>query len=189
MGSGPSGWEPDDRPHPWFDRTWVFTLPIGAFPAVLERLRGTPVRAEELITGVPDAMLRIRPNQTWSVKEHLAHLDDLHDLDERRLEDFLARSPALSTADLTNRRTHEANHNETSAEVIVGRLGRRRLELVHRMESLTEAEVAAVATHPRLDQPMRLIDWACFVAEHDDHHLAIARQALRSAAVAPNSGR
>ena len=58
---------------PWFDRTWVFTLPVGAFPAVLERLRGTPVRAEELITGVPDAMLRIRPNQTWSVKEHLGH--------------------------------------------------------------------------------------------------------------------
>ena len=26
--------------------------------------------------------------------------------------------------------------------------------------------------HPRLQQPMRLVDHLCFVAEHDDHHLA-----------------
>jgi predicted short-subunit dehydrogenase-like oxidoreductase (DUF2520 family) len=28
--------------------------------------------------------------------------------------------------------------------------------------------------HPRLKRPMRLIDLCFFVAEHDDHHLAIA---------------
>jgi hypothetical protein len=26
--------------------------------------------------------------------------------------------------------------------------------------------------HPRLKQPMRLVDHLYFVAEHDDHHLA-----------------
>ena len=58
----------------------------------------------------------------------------------------------------------------------MGRLGRRRLELVNRLGTLSEADVGAIATHPRLGQPMRLIDWAFFVAEHDDHHLASARQ-------------
>jgi hypothetical protein len=84
----------------------------------------------------------------------------------------------LSVADTKNRRTHDANHNEVPAAAIVERFGERRLGLVRRMETLTEADVAAVATHPRLGQPMRLIDWAYFVAEHDDHHLAAARQAI-----------
>jgi hypothetical protein len=38
----------------WLDRTWPFDLPVGAFPAVLERLRGTPARAEELVAGAHD---------------------------------------------------------------------------------------------------------------------------------------
>jgi hypothetical protein len=41
--------------------------------------------------------------------------------------------------------------------------------------------VAVGAIHPRLRTRIRLIDWAQFVAEHDDHHLAAAREALRSA--------
>ncbi len=28
-----------------------------------------------------------------------------------------------------------------------------------------------IALHPRLNQPMRVIDLAQFVAEHDDHHI------------------
>jgi len=28
------------------------------------------------------------------------------------------------------------------------------------------------ALHPRLQQPMRVLDMAFFTAEHDDHHLA-----------------
>jgi hypothetical protein len=35
---------------------------------------------------------------------------------------------------------------------------------------------APLARHPRLGTPMRLIDLAYFVAEHDDHHLARLRE-------------
>jgi len=31
---------------------------------------------------------------------------------------------------------------------------------------------ARTSLHPRLKQPMRLVDHLHFVAEHDDHHLA-----------------
>jgi hypothetical protein len=50
------------------------------------------------------------------------------------------------------------------------------------LEPLTEAEIERRAVHPRLRIPVRLIDWAEFVADHDDHHLAAARAALRQAA-------
>jgi hypothetical protein len=55
-----------------------------------------------------------------------------------------------------------------------------RLTLVERMEALTDADVAVTAMHPRLRRPLRLLDWATFVAEHDDHHLAAARAAMRA---------
>jgi hypothetical protein len=33
-------------------------------------------------------------------------------------------------------------------------------------------DALAAILHPRLKVPMRLVDHLCFVAEHDDHHLA-----------------
>jgi hypothetical protein len=37
---------------------------------------------------------------------------------------------------------------------------------------MDETAAARTAHHPRLDRPMRVMDLAVFVAEHDDHHLA-----------------
>jgi hypothetical protein len=164
----------------WTERTWSFGLPIGAFPTVLERLRGTPVRAADLVANVDETVLRTAPDHSWSAKQHLGHLDDLHELDERRLGEFLAGATTLSAADMTNRRTYDADHNATPTVRLLDRLRVHRLELVARMEQLTESQVAAAATHPRLRQSVRLIDWAQFVAEHDDHHLASARQTIQA---------
>jgi hypothetical protein len=165
----------------WFERKWDFSLPVGAFPSVLERLRGTPVRAGALVAGINDGVLGARNGGTWSAKEHLAHLDDLHELDERRFDDFLARSGALAVADLANQRTQTANHNASDIGDILKRLSDHRLGLVARMESATAEDIVTICVHPRLKQPMRLIDWAFFVAEHDDHHLVAARLAIRAA--------
>lgn len=65
---------------------------------------------------------------------------------------------------------------------IIRRLTAGRGGLVRRLELLTEEQVAIVAIHPRLQKPMRLMDWVYFVAEHDDHHLAQARRALTTTA-------
>jgi hypothetical protein len=35
-----------------------------------------------------------------------------------------------------------------------------------------ETFIQRTALHPRLNVPMRVLDWAYFIAEHDDHHLA-----------------
>lgn len=38
------------------------------------------------------------------------------------------------------------------------------------------ADLERSARHPRLGSPMRVIDLAYFVAEHDDHHMARLRE-------------
>ena len=38
--------------------------------------------------------------------------------------------------------------------------------------SSAEIQIYQTALHPRLKQPMRLMDLFLFVADHDDHHLA-----------------
>jgi hypothetical protein len=168
-------------PMRWFDRSFTFDLPLGAFPGVIERLRGTPARAAELVAGVPAEVLTHRVYGKWSPQEHIAHLSDLGILDDKRLGDFLAGASDLTVADLQNRTTETADHNRQPIAVVLERLRMGRMDLVRRMDALTEVEVGRIAIHPRLKQPMRLMDWAIFVAGHDDHHLAHVHQAIAKA--------
>jgi hypothetical protein len=173
------------KPMPWLGRSFHFGLEVGAFPMVIERLRGTHARAAELVNGVPEATLSARHQGAWSVKEHIGHLADLDELDQKRLDEFLARTPTLSAADMSNRKTDEAEHAQRPIWILLDQLRDERARLVGRLEALGPEEVELTARHPRLGVSMRVIDWAQFVAEHDDHHLAHARwvlSALRDAA-------
>ncbi|MFI5212137.1 MAG: hypothetical protein ACHQIH_04585 [Ignavibacteria bacterium] len=49
-----------------------------------------------------------------------------------------------------------------------------------KLRELNEDQILLSAMHPRLKQPMRIIDIAFFTAEHDDQHLAIIRRILSS---------
>jgi selenocysteine lyase/cysteine desulfurase len=170
------------KPVAWTARTFTFDLPLGMFPAVLERLRGTPADAAELVSGVSEELCSRRWNGKWSAKENLGHLADLYLLDEQRLHEFLAGTPVLSAADPKNRITEAAGHNQVPIALLLERLRTNRFNWVRKLEALTEHEVARTALHPRRQQRMRIVDWTYFVAEHDDHHLAIARQAIIHAA-------
>ena len=165
---------------PWVERTFRFDRQPGEFPALLQRLSGTPPRARDLVAGVPEDRLGQRPEGTrWSAKEHIGHLADLQALDDTRLREFLSRAPVLSAADMSNRATESAGHNSTPIETTLRRLSEGRLAWVRQLEALSEEDLLRTALHPRLRQPMRLIDWASFIAEHDDHHLARADEAIR----------
>ena len=156
----------------WFERRFDFDLPVGVFPSVVERLRGTPARLEELVRSPPAETLTARRGDSWTIQEHVGHLADLDELHEGRLEDYARGLDTLRPADLANRKTYEANHNEANVEDLLAAFRAARLRFVRRLEALSEEQVAASAVHPRLKQPMRVIDMALFVAEHDDHHLA-----------------
>ena len=47
-----------------------------------------------------------------------------------------------------------------------------RMRSVAELEALSPDQIRHTALHPRLEQPMTVIDLFFFVAEHDDHHLA-----------------
>ncbi|HZT57347.1 MAG TPA: DinB family protein [Pyrinomonadaceae bacterium] len=163
----------------WFERRFDFNLPVGVFPSVVERLRGTPARLEELVRSLPPAALTARRGEAWTIQEHVGHLADLDELHEGRLEDYARGLDTLRPADPANRKTYEASHNDARPEDLLARFRAARLRFVRRLESLNEDEVAASALHPRLNQPMRVIDMAVFVAEHDDHHLATITEISR----------
>ncbi len=156
----------------WFDRTFDFSFPVEMFPSILERVRGTPARLEEKLRPQDVATLTRRRGESWSIQEHAGHLLDLDELHIGRLDDYETGASALRPADLDNRRTREANHNARPLEEILRAFRAERRRFVERLESWDVAKLARSALHPRLKQPMRVVDMAYFVAEHDDHHLA-----------------
>src|SRR5215472_639627 len=167
------------EPVQWPERNFAFGISMNMFPLVLERLRGTPIRARDVVSGASERLLSTRLNQKWSAKEHLGHLSDLHSLEERRLREFLANASTLSPADPMNRATETADHNQRSIGAVLGLLRVYRAEFVAKLENLSEKDLCRTAIHPRLQTSMRMLDWMSFIAEHDDHHLAKARQVLR----------
>jgi uncharacterized damage-inducible protein DinB len=156
----------------WFERKFQLGLPQEALPDIIERLRGTPARLEERLRGCPQNVLVHRRDNAWSVQENVGHLLDLESLWDLRLDQLLAGATELAPADLQNRKTHEANHNQRTLSEILAEFRRVRLAIVLRLARMTPQELTAQALHPRLRQPMSAIDLSFFVAEHDDHHLA-----------------
>ncbi len=156
----------------WFERKFSFDFPAEVYPNLIVRLRGTPARLEEILRGLSKEQLTHKPEGKWSIQENAGHLVDLEPLWLARVDDFLAGKETLAPADLTNRKTHEARHNDRRIEELLAGFRRARTALVERLETLSAADFARTALHPRLKTPMRLVDHLYFIAEHDDHHLA-----------------
>jgi hypothetical protein len=156
----------------WFDRKFEFSFPAELFPNLCVRLRGTPARLEEIVRAYPRERLVQKPQEKWSAQEHAGHLADLEPLWLARVGDYLAGAAELTTADLSNRKTHEAGHNMRPIEEILAEFRKARLQLVNRVGGLEADLFARSIPHPRLKKPFRLVDHLYFVAEHDDHHLA-----------------
>jgi uncharacterized damage-inducible protein DinB len=164
----------------WFERKFEFAFSPDLFPNLCIRLRGTPARLEEMLRDQPSDLLTARRDEKWTVQEQAGHLLDLEELWRARLNDFVEGSPHLSAADLQNRKTHEANHNERPLSDILAEFRNARTALADKLDALDHGSIAHTLLHPRLQQPMRLVDHLYFVAEHDDHHLAKIWSVLHS---------
>ncbi len=163
----------------WEERRFEFRLPPSRFPNVLERVRGTPARLEDRTRGIAPELLARRDGDHWSIQENVGHLLDLEPLWLRRARQLLAGESELVAADMTNRRTQEAHHNARRLEELLQAFRGARGELVQLLSQADETVVVRSALHPRLRTPMRLIDLAEFIAEHDDHHLATISELRR----------
>ncbi|MDE3196062.1 MAG: DinB family protein [Acidobacteriota bacterium] len=163
---------------PWFERTFDFSLPPEMFPQLQSRLRGAPARLEETLRGAPPELLVNRSDGRWSPQEHAGHLLDLEALWIARLEDYIEGRAVLTPADLTNRRTHEANHNARPLEDILAAFRVLRDNTLRYVRDRDTAMLSRTLLHPRIKTPMRLLDHLHFIAEHDDQHLSRIEELL-----------
>lgn len=163
----------------WFEREFEVGLEPHLLGGIVERLRGTPMRLAERMAWI-GVHATTRVDGSWSAQENAGHLLDLEELWLGRVDDLVAGRDALRPADLKNTRTHEADWNQRDPDALLSAFEAARAELVDAVEALTPQQRIRTAPHPRLRQPMSIVDLCFFVAEHDDHHLARITQLGRA---------
>lgn len=162
----------------WFKREFQPIADDGRLTTIIERLDGTEYRLIGKLADDEGPDLTIKPNGKWSILEEIGHLYTLEPLWLRRVRDIIAEKETLSEADLTNKATDKGKFNTKDLEDLLDEFGERREELLSLLRKLKPEDMQKSAKHPRLETPMRIIDLAYFVAEHDDHHLAKISQML-----------
>lgn len=161
-----------NHPGRWFDRKFDFAQLSVSVEGLIERLRFTPLRLRERVKNLSARDVTHSVDGKWSIKENVGHLNDLEPLWHTRIEEIVAGVRVMKEADLSNTKTHEAEHNQIPLEKLLSQFTTNRAKLVNLCEQNSEVLTTASAIHPRLDKPMKIVDLMYFVAEHDDHHLA-----------------
>lgn len=164
---------------PWLEREFSFDTPEWMFPHVVERVRGGPARLEDALRNVSQSALIHREDNAWSMQEEAGHLLDIESLMSERLDQLISGARVLKAWDGTNEATWNVQHNAKPLASILLAFRESRQSLVLRFDALPDEVVKRTAHHPRLSKPMRVIDLAVFVAEHDDYHLARISAAKR----------
>ncbi|MBW8244748.1 DinB family protein [Muricauda oceani] len=164
----------------WFERKFDFSYEQNIFPSIVERLEGTSIRIKSKLETIPFDLLETKNGGKWSIKVNVGHLSDLEPLWKIRLGEILNDEEYLSSADLENQKTEIALHNNKSIDDLIFEFEGLRKTTLEQLSKLTEKDVYRTALHPRLLQPMRIMDLFLFVAEHDDHHLARITEIIRA---------
>ena len=162
----------------WFDKKFRFELSQDDYESVLSRLVKNPERIADLVASLPVTALTKKFDNAWSIQENVGHLIDLEELHTGRIDDFIAGKEILRPADLNNRKTDEANHNGKNINELLNQLKLVRKNFVKRMKYLDQKVLTRSSIHPRLNQPMRPIDMAQFVLEHDEHHIETIKEII-----------
>jgi len=156
---------------PWVQRVFEFDFPVARYRELIDRLESTPARLEDLTSALPIRALVTKHEGAWSIQENLGHLLDLESLFLGRLDNYAAGDKELRPADMTNRATEAAGHNDREIHELLAEFAEQRGKLVKRLKNLSTDAFSRSAYHRRLDVQMRLVDMLHFQAEHDDHHI------------------
>ena len=114
---------------PWTERRFDFNFPAGIYPEMIERVRGTPARLEDLLAGLSPETLTNQADGRWSMQENAGHLLDLESLVSQRIDEYLAGNTTLHAADMSNRKTYDASHNNVPVDSILKAFRAARLEI------------------------------------------------------------
>ena len=101
---------------PWLDRSFGFDFPVGLYPNVLARVRGTPPRLEEAVHGLSREQLIRKHEGKWSIQENVGHLLDVEDLLWHRVQEYLSGAVSLTPAAYQN---IELKHNEGAIQALL----------------------------------------------------------------------
>lgn len=164
----------------WFDKNFEFKYSPADYDLLLNELMKTPEKISQLVLSLPEEKLTKKIDNRWSIKENIGHLIDLEELHDGRIDDFISGKEILRPADLNNRKTDEANHNSKNISQLIILLKQVRENFLERLSDLDASVRERVAIHPRLNQPMRPIDMAQFVLEHDEHHIQTIKELIAS---------
>ena len=74
---------------PWFQRKFNFSNDQNIFPAVIERLAGTPILLKYKAQNIPPEQYTQKPDGNWSMQENIGHLIDIEPVWQGRLQDIL----------------------------------------------------------------------------------------------------
>ena len=163
------------HPGQWFERKFDFAHLSTTPEGLMERLRFTPSRLKAMVEHFSPAQCTKQFEGKWSIQENIGHLNDLEPLWQGRIKDIVNGEQTMRPADLTNKKSHEAGHDEMPMEKLLSELKANRAKLIRLCEEHYDVCLTASSLHPRLLTPMRIFDLMYFVAEHDDHHIATVR--------------
>ena len=163
----------------WFDRRFDFNLNNDDYAIVYRRLQQTIDELQKLAAGLPENVLAYKPAGKWSIKEHTGHLSILEPLWRERMAEIQDNKPVLIPADLENKATFEAGFNSMGISMLLEKFSTERKQTLLLFNNVKEEDKIKESLHPRLKQPMRIIDQAYFAAEHDEHHLKSIQDIIR----------
>jgi len=176
----------------WFDREFDLNFGGERYAAIYDQLKSAPGRLRQAVVGggqmagstpnadgLPEEVLVRKPDGKWSIKEQVGHLFTMEPLWRVRFLDIKDRKPVLTTADLNNTATTEAGFNSWSIGTLLEKFATQRAETIRLLDGIDALDPDATSLHPRLKQPMRVIDLAYFVSEHDNHHIEIVKKMVR----------
>lgn len=164
----------------WVDRIFNFDFSPGLYPALVERISGTPARLEEMLSGLDKQSLLRRNGSSWSIQDHAGHLIDVEEIHEKRLKQYFANMNILVPADMSNKKTYLEEYNSKEIKDILAKFREVRSQFIEKLADADDYTITRAARHPRLNKDMRLVDMIYFMAEHDDHHLAIIRSLVNN---------
>ena len=156
----------------WFERKFTPITDNGRLSTIIERLDGTEYRLIGKLADDEGVDMTAKNGGKWSIMEEVGHLYAVEPLWLGRVKDILAEKETIREADLSNKATNKGNFNSKDLEDLLDEFGERREELLSLLRKMKPADLEKSSSHPRLGTPMRIVDLAYFIAEHDDHHLA-----------------
>jgi hypothetical protein len=159
----------------WFERKFVFGLPLEMMPFYLERLEGSVIRIQKKVEGVDDSQLSEKFNGKWSIKQNIGHLAEVDRVANQRIDEMISGQDVLSPAVF-----EPQDYNPWPIEKVMELFAKNRASNLDKYYHLREDQLMKSSLHPRLKVQLTPVDLAWFDAEHDDHHILKINDILTS---------